>query len=147
MLALSGMDWLAVVLATIASMAIGFVWFGPAFGKKWAKEMDMEDAEGNMGLALGLHALGSFVMAFVLWHSIVVWMPEEWAAHFNAGATNSNPAMYALMGAGFVWAGFFVPMQLGRVAWEGRTWTLFAINAGHDLVRLLVMAFLIAFMH
>ncbi|HSG01396.1 MAG TPA: DUF1761 domain-containing protein [Vicinamibacterales bacterium] len=34
---LGDIDWLAVIVATIAATVIGILWFGPIFGKVWAK--------------------------------------------------------------------------------------------------------------
>ncbi len=52
----------------------------------------------------------------------------------------------ALIGAFFTWLGFFVPVQLGRVAWEKAPWALFAINAGGHLVALALMSTVFAMM-
>ena len=34
-------NYLAVVAAMLAQMFLGFLWYGPLFGKPWAKEMKM----------------------------------------------------------------------------------------------------------
>ena len=51
----------------------------------------------------------------------------------------------ALNSAGFTCLGFFLPNQVGRVAWEQKTWGLVAINGGFDLVRLMLYAFILAY--
>ena len=38
-------NYLAVVACVIGAVPIGFLWFGPLFGKAWAKHMGMEDME------------------------------------------------------------------------------------------------------
>jgi hypothetical protein len=147
---LDGTDYLAVVLAAVASFLIGWLWYGPLFGKAWAKDMGMDmnqkpEAKAMLrGMALGL--VGSLLTAYVLWHSIMVWLPSLWAAHFDTTATNSPAAAYAAHGAFFIWLGYFLPTQLSKLAWERGTWRLLLINGGHDLVRLFAMAFIIAFM-
>ena len=35
----------SIILATIASIAIGFAWYGPLFGKAWAKEQGWSDMD------------------------------------------------------------------------------------------------------
>lgn len=35
MLDLAGLNWLAVLAATVAGFALGGVWYGPLFGKAW----------------------------------------------------------------------------------------------------------------
>ena len=45
----------------------------------------------------------------------------------------------------WTWLGFFLPLQMGRVAWEFKRWGLAAINAGFDLARLLLFGFVLAY--
>ena len=137
-------NYLAVLVCVVVSMPLGFVWFGPLFGKPWAKHMGMADMEqpggGEMAKSMVLYAVGSFLIAFVLAHSLEVWRASNWNAGEDLPGWN-----YALNGAFFTWLGFFVPLQIGRVAWEKKGWGLVAINASFDLVRLLAFAFLLAY--
>ena len=48
-------------------------------------------------------------------------------------------------GALFTWVGFFLPLQIGRVAWEQKGWGLVAINGSFDLVRLVLFAFILVY--
>lgn len=63
----SELNWLAVVVATAASFAVGAVWYTPAlFGKAWMnavglKEKDTKNA--NMAQAMILTIAGTFVSA------------------------------------------------------------------------------------
>lgn len=34
---LGDLDWVAVLVGTAAAMVLGFIWYGPLFGKAWAK--------------------------------------------------------------------------------------------------------------
>ncbi len=147
---LGGTEWLSIVLAAVASFFIGFIWYTPLFGRAWAREMKMDlDAKPDpkaMALGMGLGIVGQFLTAFVLWHSIHGWIPSLWGQTLGVEATNSAAAVYALNGAGFIWLGYFLPQQLNRVAWEEGSWKLVAINASYDLLRLLAMAFILAYM-
>ena len=134
-------NYLAVVVCAIVAMPVGFAWFGPLFGKPWAREMGLDLQQGApQAKSLILFALGSFLIALVLAHGLEVWRPSNW----NAGADEAS-WVYAVNGAGWTWLGFFVPLQLGRVAWEQRGWGLVAINSSFDLVRLLLFAFVLAY--
>ena len=93
-----------------------------------------------MAKSMALHALGSFLIAFVLAHSIVIWQPSTWGVGDDQAAW-----VYGLNGAAFTWLGFFLPIQIGRVAWEMKTWGLVAINAGFDLTRLLLFGMILAY--
>ena len=80
-------NFLAVLVCVVVAMPVGFLWFGPLFGKAWAKHMGFEDMEppggGAMAKSMGLYALGSLLIAFVLAHSIIVWQPQTWGAGEN----------------------------------------------------------------
>ena len=134
-------NYLAVGACVAVGLVLGFTWFGPVFGRAWAKQMGMSDKEppGATAMVQSMinFAVASFLIAYVFAHSIDVW--RQWA-----GGTVTSVDL-ALQTAVFTWAGFFVPLQMGRAAWEGRSWCLVAINAGHDLLRLLVFGFILAF--
>jgi hypothetical protein len=133
---LESVNPIAVLLATVASIAIGFAWYGPLFGKVWAKEQGWSDADMNkqkekgMGKSYGIMTVGSLLTAFIL-------------AQFAQLAG----AVMAWDGAtvGFwAWLGFAVPLLLGSVLWEGKSWRLYQINAGYQLVTMVVMGAIVA---
>ncbi len=138
-------NYLAVGAAVVASFVIGMLWHGPLFGKIWMKEMkvpaDSKPETVQMIKSLALSILGSFLIAYVLAHNSAVW-------HFMAEKTFPTPANPAAMGfsAGFfTWLGFFVPVFLNNVAFENRTWKLFAINAGYQFVNLQAIAMILSY--
>lgn len=147
---LAGMDYLWVVLASVIAFVLGFLWYGPIFGKKWGglmgMKMDEKPEMKNMLGSMGMNALGNLLTAYVLVFSIGAWIPSIWAAHLETTAIDSAPWFYALNATIFIWLGFFVPMQLNRVAWHERSWKLVAIDGSYDLVRLGAMSFFIAYM-
>jgi hypothetical protein len=134
-------DWLAIAIAFVAYFLVSFLWWGPLFGKKWAAEMGMDMNERpSMTLPLILQAVGTFLLAYVLWHvmhAFTVVGDHQMSGGLMRGDLDWGPAM---LGAFFTWLGFFVPVQLGRIAWEKASWTLFGINAGGHFVGLVVMA-------
>ncbi len=145
---LDGGDALGMALSVAVAMFVGFLWFGPVFGRAWATEMGMDASEGmdggQMGKSMALFALGNIFLVFVYWHSLHVFLPSLWADHFGVpGIQDSGLTVYALNGAGWTWLGFFVPVQLSRVAWERASLKLFLINSGFDLVRLLLFAYIL----
>lgn len=137
-------NYLAVIVAVAVLMPVGFLWFGPLFGKPWARHMGMAETPQPDGAAMGksmaLFALGNLLLVFVLAHAQGVWRAGAWGLSPDV----SNPYL-AVSSAGFTWLGFFLPNQIGRVAWEQKTWGLVAINGGFDLVRLLICTFLLAY--
>ena len=127
---------LAVLVAALVSIILGFVWYGPLFGKTWmqlsgftAKDMEKAKKKG-MTKTYILMIIGTLVSSYVL-------------AHFvdYLQATDFNGALQA----GFwLWLGFIAPVQLGIVLWEGKPWTLYFINVAYYLVNLILMATILA---
>lgn len=139
------LNWLAIGLAVVASMIIGFTWFGPIFGKVWAREMkmppDFRPDSKTMMKATVLQLIGAFLTVFVLAHSEQIWRPfSTW----GLGTTDGPSWMYGVMAAFFTWIGFFVPQMLVAVAWENKSWKLFGINAAGQLVTLLAQGLILA---
>ncbi len=133
-------NYVSVVLAAVANMVLGFLWYGPLFGKTWSDLMgwskaDMEAAKKKgMGKSYALMTLGSFVMAYVLAHSLV----------FASTYMNVSGVPAGLSVGFWNWLGFVAPVTIGSVLWDGKPWKLWFINAGYYLVALLLMGVILA---
>lgn len=133
-------NYLAVLVAAIASMVIGFVWYGPLFGKQWIALSGMtpdkiEAAKaGGMGKAYFLQLVGSLVMAYVLAHALVFAQAYMKVEGVSAGLTTGF----------WNWLGFIAPVTLGSVLWDGKPWKLWILNNAHYLVALLVMGIILS---
>ncbi len=133
-------NFLAVLVSAVASMALGALWYGPLFGKKWAAlmgwsndQMQMKMKSG-MGKSYSLMFVGSLVMAYVLANAIV--FASEYLVVYGV--------MAGLM-SGFVnWLGFVAPVTLEGVLWEGKSWKLWCLNNGYNLTSLLLMGVILA---
>lgn len=136
-------NWLAILLSMIAAFIWGGLYYGPLMGKRWAKEMGMDITKKPdpkvMQKAFALNIIGSFLICYVLAHSNQVWRPSVW----GAGSDEANWT-YGFWGALFTWLGFFIPLQLNKVAWEMKSWRLFSINAVHDFVQLMIISQILA---
>lgn len=138
MMALPNIDvnYLSVLIAAVAAMVIGFLWYGPIFGKAWMKEMKFSEADKKkakqkgMGKYYFINFVGALVTAYVLAHFI----------GFLALSSFSDAFQLAF----WTWLGFFAAATLlGGVLWEGKSWKLFLINAGYWLVNLIVMGWIL----
>lgn len=125
---MSSVNWLAVVAATIAMMALGAVWFSPVlFMNAWkdANRFTDEDLQGGSpGKAMGIAAVISFVMAANL-------------AMFLAGPeTDVVWGMTAGFLAGFGWAA----LSLAMVAlFEMRPFKYMLVNGAYLTVGFTIM--------
>jgi membrane protein implicated in regulation of membrane protease activity len=57
-----------------------------------------------------------------------------------------SAAENACTAAFFTWLGFYFPGELGRVAWEQKSWKFFFINTGYQFLSLLVVALILIYM-
>lgn len=129
-------NYLAVVVAAAAQIALGFVWYGPLFGKKWAhlSGRSVDDAKKPPVSTMILMTMSALVMAFVLQQALV----------FAAFYLQTSGISAGLMAGFWNWLGFIAPVTMGVVLWEGKSWTLWAINSGYYLVGLSLMGTILA---
>ena len=142
-----GSDYLAMGVAFLVYFFLSFIWWGPLFGKKWGQLMGIPMDPNNrpsMAMPMVLQAIGTIFLVYVLWAVMEAFV----VTHDDVGGVMRGDLalMDALFGAFCVWLGFFVPMQLGRIAWEKASWALFGINAGGHLVSLLAISAVYALM-
>jgi hypothetical protein len=104
-------------------------------------KMDQKPAKGVMARAFTLQIIGTFLMIYVLAHSVQVWRPSVW----NAGQDTAPDYMFGLMCAFFTWIGFFVPMQFSKLSWEMKPWKLFFLNTSYDFLNLLIISEILAY--
>lgn len=63
------MHVLSIVLAVVAPFVLGFLWYGPVFGKPWMKEIghDPDDPQNtSMGLTFGLAIVLTLVAVLIV---------------------------------------------------------------------------------
>ncbi len=137
---------LAIVIAVVANFILGFLWYTPLFGKAWGKEMgfntDQKPPASALIKGMVFMVIGNFLMAWVFAHNIAAWNPITW----GLPPSDMTPVSSAFAAAVFTWLGFFVPTDLGAVAWENKSWKLFFINTGYHFVSLLVVAMILVHM-
>lgn len=123
-------NYLAVVIATVANFFIGFIWYTPLFGKAWAKELGINTSgpppAGALAKGMIMGLIGNFFMAYVLAHNNAAWT-------FVPGMSEMSTVGIILSAGIFTWLGFYLPVDLNRVAWENSSWKLFGINTSYHL--------------
>lgn len=132
-------NYLAVLVCAAAAMAIGFVWYGPLFGKAWMRIMgsDTMSAEQkasmmkNMWVYYVLQFILSFITAGVLYYHILNW---------SGPATSVGVAVCS-------WLGFVMTTNAGAALWSGQpsrvAWKMFFISAGGQLVTFIAFGLII----
>jgi hypothetical protein len=133
------LNLLAILVAAISTMVVGFVWYSPLlFAKPWMREMGydlndkakMEEMKKGAGPAYAGSFLASLVSAFIL--ALFLHWTRAASLHFG------------LMVGFHVWLGFVATVQLTGVLFMKQSMKLFAINTGYQLVCYLVMGAILA---
>lgn len=131
-------NWLAVVAASIANMAIGFAWYSDnLFGKQWRKLQGVSGGKPTQEMMMKMMGLGfgsALLMAFVLGNAMV----------FAGSYLKITGVNLGLMAGFWNWVGFMFPILLGGYLYEKKPVKLVVINSGYWLVTLLAMGVIIA---
>ena len=122
---------LPVVVATVAAMVIGMVWYSPkVFGVIWAKEANLDTSSPPEGM-------WKMVLASVLQNFVIIYVLAHFIALIRA-YHSADPFVIAIWAVVLV-----VTSQLSVVLWEKRSLTYFMLNAGYVAVMLLAAASII----
>lgn len=133
-------NYLAVLVAGIASMVVGFIWYSPVlFGNAWTKASgrtaeSMKEEKNKLGKIYTISFILSLITAYVLTH-VMAFSVNYY--HYSLLSTGVTSAIW-------MWLGFVMPVQATDVLFGGKNFTLFAINTGYQLASLLAMGVTIA---
>lgn len=119
-------DWLAVCIAALLNMLIGYVWYSKwLFGPLWHKLS--KNKPEKMHFSQPLMGLGaSLVIAYFL-------------ALFASHMAVTTVADGMLLGALF-WLGFVVTTQISVPIWTRGSWLLFSVDTAYKFVSYVAMA-------
>lgn len=131
-------NYWAVLLAAISSMAVGSIWYSRGvFGKTWMKlakiKMGKDSSGAQMGVLLGSTFIASLITAYVLAH--VSFLSNK----FFGGEFLQT----ALSTAFWLWLGLTAARVFVHDSFEGRPRTLTLITVSHELVTIGIMALVI----
>lgn len=127
----SNINYLSVVVAALASFALGSLWYSPVlFGKSWQIELGFTDEylkEGNMGKVFG--------SAFILMILISFGMAMMVQGH-STDNINWLEGMYHGLYIGFLFVGTTYGINM---LFQRRTFKLWAIDAFYQIACLVIM--------
>jgi len=128
-------NYIAVILATLSSMVVGFVWYTPrVFGKLWMRLSGVTPGNGQSAVRpIIITIVVSFITAWVLAGAVDI------SFHFYGGSFLLNALFTALI----LWAGFTATRFITHDVFDKRPWQLTVLNIVHELVTLLIMAVII----
>ena len=127
----SEVNYLAVLVAAVASFLLGWLWYGPLFGKPWMKLMNFDK---NSMKSMKLSPVTAMILGFLTYLVI---------AYVLAGfisILNSATIVEGIKIAFWIWLGFIATTTLGSFLWEGKSIKLYLLNNTYNLLNLLVMS-------
>ncbi len=128
-------NYIAVLVAGVASYAVGALWYGFLFQKKWMGLMGFTpDVVKTMKMTPAMSMILGFILTMV-----TVYVLAGFAAYLELMGVK-DMLMLGLL----VWVGFQLPILSHSVLYENRTVPLLLINAGHQLTATLVAALVLA---
>ncbi len=129
----------AVLVAAIATMVVGFLWYSPMlFARPWMLAMGydpedkpkMEEMRKSAGKSYAISLVASLVSAFVLGKIITI--------------TSVDTVLYGMKVGFAIWLAFVTTVQLTAKLFGNQSTKLYLINTGYQLVCYLVMGAILA---
>jgi len=128
------LNWLAILVAAVVTMILGFLWYSPLlFAKAWTREMGydindkakMDEMRESAGPAYAGSFVASLISAFTL--ALILHGMRAESLHFG------------IMASFHIWLGFVATVQFTGALFAKQSMKLFAINTGYQLVCFLAM--------
>lgn len=135
-------NYLAVLVAAVVSMGVGFFWYSPfGLGKPWMRlkgysQEQLKNEQNKMGILYGLSFVIALITAYVLSHVMAL---SDYFYGYPAIQTGLTSAFWS-------WLGFMMPVQTTATIFGDKKWELLCIDTGYQLFSLLAMGVVIGFM-
>lgn len=131
----TGVNWIAVVVAAVAGVVLGYIWYLPqVFGSRWAAATgrDLPSITQLSPMTLVIGVVLDLVVAYVLALLIT-----------GLGATTVDQGALVGLVAGI---GLYAVPIYSAVLYEGRSTAWWAITAGYGVVTSVVMGAIIGYL-
>ncbi|MBO6524190.1 MAG: DUF1761 domain-containing protein [Balneolaceae bacterium] len=115
-------NYLAVLVASLIGFVVGFLWYGPLFGKAWMAEVGMTEEKqqsGNMAKIFGT----TFVLQVIMTYCLAMFLADD----------SIDLAMGAFYGF-LTGAGWILPTMIINNLYEQRSFKLSFIQGGYWVV-------------
>ena len=131
-------NYWAVLACGVFSMVSGAIWYGPLFGKMWAKiiKADANDLAKRKEMQKAAGPLYVIQFLLTLFQAYVL-------AYYIAGWSEASGVANSL----WIWVAFIMPTVAGASMWNNDSkevsWARFLIQAGYQLVNLAVFGLIL----
>ncbi len=127
-------NYLAILAAGISNMVLGFLWYGPIFGKAWMALIGKTEADLNPNPII-------YVVSFLL--SLLMALVLSIFLHHVDASIQAMSLLIGILVALLAWVGFVGPATFQNNMYSGLPKRLFAIDYGYVLVALLIQGAII----
>ncbi len=134
-------NFFTVLALAVGFMVLGFVWYGPLFGKIWMRiiaadtGMISPEQKKEMQKKMGPVYLLNFVLVIITLGTLG-FVISDWSSA-------SGPVTALL-----VWFGFIMPMAASAAMWSGKprtlAWQMFFLTAGYQFVCFIIAGAVLA---
>lgn len=121
----------AILVATLSTFMVGWLWYGPLFGKAWMSEVGMTEEDidkGNMAKIFGFAFLFELIMAYCL------------AMFLNDPSIGLQEGAFYGFLTGFGWIFFALAVNS---LYEQKSWKYIFINGGYWTVAFTIMGLIL----
>ncbi len=129
----NSVNYTAIIMASISSMILGSIWYGPLFGKKWMEIVGTTHKNEKERKEMQKAAVPLYLVQFIVTLFQVLIL-----AHLIADTTQVTGIERAL----WLWAGFVIPTLMGAVMWTNEKknlkWARFLIQGGYQLILFII---------
>ena len=127
-----GLNWLAILAATITGFLLGGIWYGPLFGKAWLRSIGKREEDlGSPAIPMTLSFFTAFATALLM------------ALLINALPAIKTVVDGALLGL-YIGVGFIAAAMASDYAFCRWPTQLFFIQAGYRVVYSMIMGAILA---
>ncbi len=134
-------NYVAVLVCGIASMVVGFVWYGPLFGKAYMQIMGADTMTPQQKESMKKNMWGMYLIQFIL--SLIT--AGVLAVHIANWADASTSTLAIAICS---WFGFVMTTNAGAALWSGKpknvAWKMFLISSGAHLVTFIVLGLILS---
>ncbi|MES2627031.1 MAG: DUF1761 domain-containing protein [Pseudomonadota bacterium] len=126
-------NYLAVLAASLVGFAVGFLWYGPLFGKPWmiAVGLDPEVVKNSPKPGLQRIFTISFILQYIMAYCLAMFLGNETTAALGA--------LYGFL-TGLPWIAFAIAVN---AMYEGKSFKYILINGGYWTVTFTLMGLII----
>ena len=131
------MQFLIILLASIASMLLGMLWYSPSvFGKKWMKLSKIDIKQINKAKKQGM--AGNYIAGFI--STIITAIVLKIFIMLIGVSTASEGLLVGLLAS----IGFIATTSLGMILWERKPLQLYTLNVSYNIVSFMLMGAILA---